>query len=207
GLLNVGTDTFFRDIHQFPPASYQVLPLRDGAAQRIAPARFWLHPFEEGERPGARTVTRDEIRATFLDAVRLRLRSDVPVGVLLSGGIDSSAIVGGIADAGALGQLSVLSVTSDDPAVSEERFIDLMAAHVHLTPQKVNVSAEPLGLLERLGEACWFNDEPVCGVADIAHLRLMELARSQGIKVLLSGQGADEQLGGYNKFTYFWLRD
>src|SRR6185369_16066541 len=64
GLLNVGTDTFFRDIHQFPAASYQVLRLGDGAAQRIAPERFWWHPFEAGERPGSATVTRDEIRAT-----------------------------------------------------------------------------------------------------------------------------------------------
>lgn len=207
GLLNVSEDTFFTGIQQFPPASYQVIDLRRRSESPPKPERFWLHPFEAGEEPTVGRVSPEQLRAVFLDAVTLRLRSDVPVGVLLSGGVDSSAIVGAIAKTRSLDNLTVLSVTSDDPAASEERFIDLMSTFVHVVPKKVNVSNDPLALLNRLSEACWFNDEPVGGVSNIAHLRLMELARSLGIKVVLSGQGADEQLGGYNKFFYFWLQE
>jgi asparagine synthase (glutamine-hydrolysing) len=204
GLLNFGDETFFAGIRQFPAASYQFFDLRDEGRPR-PPERYWRHPVESGEQPEAGRVSVDEIRDTFIDAVKLRLRSDVPVGVLLSGGIDSSSIVGASAALGAIENLTVLSVTSDDPLTNEGPFIDEMARWAGLIPHKVNVSNDPLLLWDRLPDGCWFNDEPVCGVADLAEQRLMELARSRGIKVLLSGQGADEQLGGYTKFLYFWL--
>jgi asparagine synthase (glutamine-hydrolysing) len=207
GLLNFSEGTFFDGVRQFPPASYQVIDLRSTAARFVpAPRRYWRHPYENGEVPAVGRVSADEVRSLFMDAVTLRLRSDVPVGVLLSGGIDSSSIVGAIARTTSLDNLTVLSVTSDDRTLNEEPFVDLMARHVNLTPQKFNVSRDPESLLASVSDACWFNDEPVCGIADIAHLRLMEGARARGIKVLLSGQGADEQLGGYNKFLYFWMQ-
>jgi asparagine synthase (glutamine-hydrolysing) len=211
GLLNFSDNTFFERIEQFPAASYQIIDLRAGLHRWPKTERFWCHPFEAGERPAIGRVSPEEIRAVFLDAVRLRLRSDVPVGVLLSGGVDSSSIVGGIVSDEGVGlgvgvdNLTVLAVTSDDPSANEEPFIDLMARYAHVQPQKVNVSNDPMALLDRVSDACWSNDEPLCGIADVAHRRLMELARCRGIKVLLSGQGADEQLGGYNKFFYFWM--
>ncbi len=185
GLLNFSEDTFFTGVKQFPPASYAVLQLGDGPTIMPEPIRYWFHPFERGETPALGSVTPGQIREIFIDAVKLRLRSDVPVGVLLSGGIDSSSIVGAIADSGALSNLTIFSVTSDDPEANEEPFIDMMARHIQLEPQKINVSNDPLALLGYLSDACWYNDEPVCGVADIAYQRLVELARSQGIKVLL----------------------
>jgi asparagine synthase (glutamine-hydrolysing) len=206
GLLNFSPGTFFNEVHQFPTAAYAVIALRGARPPAIQAVRYWHHPFELGRAPEAGQVAPAEIRELFIDAVRLRLRSDVPVGVLLSGGVDSSAIVGAVAALGQQQNLTVLSVTSNDPRTNEEVHIDRMAAWADVAPKKVNVSAEPLALLDRLADACWFNDEPVCGVADIAELRLMELARSLGLKVLLSGQGADEQLGGYNKFLYFWVQ-
>lgn len=204
GLLNFSEGTFFEGITQFPTASWQVIDLKR-PWRESPPQRYWYHPVERGESPGVGHVRPDEVRELLIDSVRLRLRSDVPVGVLLSGGLDSSSIVGAIADLGVLENVTILSVTSNDRASNEEPFIDEMARHAQLVPQKVNVSSDPLLLWNRLPEACWFNDEPVCGVADLAEQRLMELARSKGIRVLLSGQGADEQLGGYNKFLYFWL--
>jgi asparagine synthase (glutamine-hydrolysing) len=205
GLVDFSEETFFTGIRQFAPGSYQSIDLRYPDRFRYNPVRFWLHPFEKGEVPLPGSVKPDEIRSVFIDAIRLRLRSDVPVGLLLSGGVDSSAILGGIAALKATSGITVLSVTSDDPASNEEPFIDMMGRFAALVPQKVNVSKDPLSLLDRLSDAIWFNDGPVLGASDIAYLRLMEGARARGIKVLLSGQGADEQLGGYNKFFYFWL--
>jgi len=206
GLLNFSDDTFFTGVHQFPAASYMTMSLRAPPVRLPEPRRFWQHPFEAGEDAMVGQVSPVEIRDLFIDGVNLRLRSDVPVGVLLSGGVDSSAIVGAIAQSGALDNVTILSVTSDDRTANEEPFIDRVAEWNRLVPQKVNVSNDPLGLLQRVSKACWYNDEPLTSVAAIAHQRLMEVARSRGIKVLLTGQGADEQLGGYNKFFYFWLR-
>jgi asparagine synthase (glutamine-hydrolysing) len=206
GLLNFCEETFFTGIKEFAPASYQLIDLHSTRDFRYSPQRFWWHPFELGEEPVAGLVKPDEIRSLFLDAVKLRLRSDVPVGILLSGGVDSSAIVGGTTALNMTMGLTILSVTSNDPSVNEELFIDRMARFADLHPQKVNVSKEPMGLLDRMSEATWFNDEPLLGgITNIAYLLLMEKTRALGIKVLLSGQGADEQLGGYNKFFYFWV--
>jgi asparagine synthase (glutamine-hydrolysing) len=203
GLLNFGEQTFFRGIEQFPPASYRTYHL-DRDASRPA-ERFWRHPIELGESPREGAVTPEELRGVFTDAVKLRLRSDVPVGMLLSGGIDSSAILGGIAKLNALENVSTVSMTTGGAAGSEERFIDLMARYVGVQPRKINVSRSPHELLDRLSDATWYNDEPLYGIGNITHLTLMEAARALGITVLLSGQGADEQLGGYNKFFYFYL--
>jgi asparagine synthase (glutamine-hydrolysing) len=206
GLLNFSDQTFFEGIRQFPPGSYQRIDLREDRPKKHHPMRYWQHPYELHEHAEPGRVSPEEVRSLFVDAVRLRLRSDVPLGVLLSGGVDSSSIVGAIASIAALDNLTVLSVTSDDARLNEEPYVDMMARHVNLVPTKINVSRQPAALLDSLSDACWYNDEPVCGIADIAHLRLMERARASGIKVLLSGQGADEQLGGYNKFLYFWMQ-
>jgi asparagine synthase (glutamine-hydrolysing) len=206
GLLDFSNGTFFRGIEQFPAASWARLSLRDGPTWPWTPRRYWKHPAETGEPPEAGRVSPAQLRETFVDSVNLRLRSDVPIGVLLSGGVDSSAIVGAIRSLDALDNVTVLSVTSDDPDANEEPFIDLVARYNRVTPQKVNVSTEPLGLLAEVGDAVWSNDEPLTSIAAVAHQRLMAVARQRGIKVLLTGQGADEQLGGYNKFLYFWLR-
>lgn len=205
GLLNFSSETFFNRIQQFDSASYQFIRLDEIHNFKYISDRYWYHPYELGNVPVQGTVSLEEIRDLFIDAVRLRLRSDVPIGILLSGGVDSSAILGSISKLNLLSNLTILSVTSRDKYCNEEPFIDKMAQFVGSNPIKVNVSNEPLDLLSRLNDAVWFNDEPVCGISDIAYLCLMEEARKSGIKVLLSGQGADEQLGGYNKFFYFWI--
>jgi asparagine synthase (glutamine-hydrolysing) len=205
GVLDFSDETFFDGIRQFPAASYQLIRLGTGDAPGSRVERYWHHPYERGLTAEAGTVSPAAVRDLLVDSVRLRLRSDVPIGVLLSGGLDSSAILGAVARLGSLDNVNVLSVVSTDPAVNEEPFIDLMAASVGVTPQKVDVSRAPGELLDRLAEATWFNDAPIPGMSSLAHMELMQLAAERGMKVLLTGQGSDEQLGGYNKFFYFYL--
>ncbi len=206
GLIDFSERTLFSGVHRFPAASYAVMHLGCGSSHSPQPTRFWLHPFERGETPQVGAVSAQEIRERFVDAVGLHLRSDVPIGVLLSGGLDSSAIVGAAASLGMLSRLSVISVISDDAATNEEKFVDMMATHFNFSPHKVNVSRHAVSMLDHLSDACWYNDGPPSGISDIARLPALELTRSLGIKVLVNGQGADEQLGGYNKFFYFWLQ-
>lgn len=208
-ITDAQPETFFEGIREVPSASYAILNL--GQARLAAPVfqPFWRHPFETGAL-NAQTAVPDaaEVREIFLDAVRVRLRSDVPVGILLSGGVDSSAIVGAAKTAGAIDHLRLLAVVSRDPSSNEEPFIDRMAAHVgarHVN--KFTIDLDPLDTLTSLSDACWHNDQPVVSFSAVAHGHLMRMARQIGTTVILTGQGADEQLGGYNKFFYFYLQD
>jgi asparagine synthase (glutamine-hydrolysing) len=206
GLVDVSNHTLFEDVKQFPAAGVEVIHL-DRTAWTVGSdfRRYWRHPFEMGFEPTRGAVSPGQIRDLFLDAVSLRLRSDVPVGILLSGGLDSSSILGAVAELRSLQDVAVLSVISDDREASEEPFIDAMTAHVGAEAHKFNASTDPLDLLDDLPSACWYNDGPISSLSSLTHLALMKMAKKKRVKVLLTGQGADEQLGGYNKFFYFYL--
>lgn len=161
---------------------------------------YWRHPFEEDLRDISDAPSVEDIREIFIDAVRLHLRSDVPVGILLSGDDDSSSIVGAAKRISALDGLRVLPVVSDDVQSNEEPFIDLMGDYAHCPVLEFRGDHNPVGLLDGLGEACSFNDELVRGSTSIAYRNLMRMAISQNITVLLTGQDSHEQLGGYNEF-------
>lgn len=206
-ITDAQPETFFEGIVQFPSASYAILDIKYPPSQSISYKKYWKHPYELYPNDCSDSPTVEDIREIFIDAVRLRLRSDVPVGVLLSGGLDSSAIVGAAKEIGLLDRLSILSVVSDDVEANEEPFIDLMAKHTKCNVLKYKADNNPVELLDELDDACWFNDEPILGFSSIAHRNMMRIAHSKNITVLLTGQGSDEQLGGYNKYLYFYLLD
>jgi asparagine synthase (glutamine-hydrolysing) len=204
-LVSGQPETLFEGIEAFPAGSYAEIDL--GASSiRIEPKAFWRHPFEIGRAEGP-APTKDEIREVFLDSVRLRLRSDVPVGIMLSGGLDSSAILAAARLAMPDGNLRALSVVSRDPAANEEPYIDRMVAHVGCEITKLQSDDDPVHLWESIEDTVWHYDAPVSDFSNIAHRNIIRHAREQGLVVLLTGQGADEQLGGYNKFLYFYLQD
>jgi len=207
-LTDAQPETFFKGIVQFPPSSFAEVCL-EKPLNRLPPFQtFWTHPYEQGSYADSKPPTMEELRETFIDAVKLRLRSDVPIGLLLSGGLDSSSILGAVRKIGLLDNLRVLSVVSEDIRSNEEPFIDLMASYAGCRVEKFRVEDNPETLLDELPEACWYNDEPIpTGLSSVAHRNLMRLAHEQGVTVLLTGQGSDEQLGGYNKFLYFYLAD
>jgi asparagine synthase (glutamine-hydrolysing) len=202
-LSNTDTQTMFQGIEAVPAGSFARIDLGAGQPALLAPRfqPFWRHPFERGEPLLA--ADPQELCALLQDAVRLRLRSDVPCGLLLSGGLDSSSILAA-AHAQQL-PLQVLSVISQDPASSEEYWVKQMARHCGVDPILIRIDEDPLSILADLDEASRFNDAPLPGLAMVAQQRLMQAASDHGITVLLTGQGADEQLGGYNKFFYFRL--
>lgn len=203
GLLDIGSETFFQGITAFQPGTYQLIDLKE--VDMSDPTPFWLHPFKRGKLET--TKNSSSVKEVLLDSVKIQLRSDVPIAVLLSGGIDSSAITGAATKYLGMGNVATLSVVSDEPDCDESRFISVMAKHVMINPILVNVSTNPLSMLEMIPEATWSNDQPLCGLSDVAHLLLMQQAKKLGFKVLLSGQGADEEFGGYNKFFYFYIQD
>lgn len=210
GLTDFGPATFFEGIEAFPAGCYAEIDLSRHRPDRPQPIRYWRHPFETEQAAGGAGAigaqpSAEEVRETFVDAVRLRLRSDVPVGILLSGGVDSSSILAAARLKGEGGDLTALTVVSDDPVADERAGASLMAERVGVPLLQVNVDQRPTQLLEGLSDACWYNDQPFTTLSVVAHRMVMEQAARLGITVLLTGQGADEQLGGYNKFLYFYL--
>src|SRR5487761_99405 len=206
-LTDTSAKTFFKGIEAVPAGCYADLTLDRPIPGSLQFQAFWRHPYERGVRPeAAYQPDPHELWNLLVDSVGIRLRSDVPVGILLSGGLDSSAMLAA-AKTYAGSRLTALSVVSDDPRSNEEPFIDLMASHAGCDVVKVHIDANPQMLLGELERACWFSDEPVGGFSAVAHRLMMEQARAKGLTVLLTGQGTDEQLGGYNKYLYFYLMD
>ncbi len=134
----------------------------------------------------------------LLQSVRLNLRSDVPLGAALSGGIDSSAIVCAIRHLEPDIPIHTFSFIASDSQVSEERWVDRVNQHVRAVPHKVTVTATELASdLQNLIDT---QGEPFGSTSIYAQYRVFKLAREQGVTVTLDGQGADEMLGGYNGF-------
>jgi len=190
GLLDHSDQTFFAPIATLPPAHYLTI---NAATKTLSPKRYWeINPAAIKTQYGYASPEK-----TFLDllrdSVRLRLRSDVPVGTCLSGGLDSSAIV---ALASRLLPHSINSFSSiySPPGYSEEPFIRLVAqankTNSHFT------SPDPEKFFALLGKIIWHMDEPAAGPGIYSQWFVMELAK-QSVTVLLDGQGGDELFAGY----------
>jgi asparagine synthase (glutamine-hydrolysing) len=200
--------TLYREIRQLPGGHRAVVDLASGAV-KVEP--WWTpeintsrEPFDEAK---AKTYA-EEIHANLEDAVRLRLRSDVPVGTCLSGGIDSSAIVAIVAGlqgrkADDLNGLRTFTAAYPGDAIDEEKWarsvIDQMPCEPHFVYPKVNEFANDLDDL--LGS----HDEIFGSSTVYAQYRVMQLA-SQHVTVVLDGQAADEVFGGYPRHQAAFLR-
>lgn len=141
----------------------------------------------------------------FEDAVRVHMRSDVPVGVHLSGGLDSTAIICAsarirVAD-GAREPLKAFSYIA--PEFDESRYI---ADTIEQTGAlMIRLATDPARLWSVLGEVLRYQDEPIYSMMPLVGYELMRLTRASGVKVVLNGQGADESLAGYpSYFADYW---
>jgi asparagine synthase (glutamine-hydrolysing) len=199
GLVDHTTDTFFRGISKVPAKTNFVICLNTG---RTHTQQYWDYT-----APGPQNVDDpvETFRQLFVDSVRIRLRSDVKVGVLLSGGLDSSAIatvVHGLAG----GKLESYSVVSNDRQYSEEKYIDALCQATGIKNQKLLFQIPDV--LEALERVVYHSDEPFASFSAIAHFKILEKIKQEtDVTVLLSGQGGDETLLGYSKFFFFYIRE
>ncbi len=206
GRTDAAEHTFHRGIRQLPAGSWARVDL-----DRIAPlepVRYWRP--RPGMVPGAESMSFAEaaaaVRERFMESVSLHLRSDVPVGACLSGGIDSSAIVCAMREIGGpQTEIHTFSYVPDDPRVSEERWIDLVARHVGA----IRHTTRPDGasLTRQLDDLIAHQGEPFGSTSIYAQYEVFALAGAAGVKVLLDGQGADELLAGYVGYRITMIRD
>jgi asparagine synthase (glutamine-hydrolysing) len=206
GLSDTSTQTMFKGITQLAGSTYVRLDL--GLPHpKIDPIRYSPPAYPGDGASLSLPDSIEEVRRLFIDSVRVRLRSDVPVGVLLSGGIDSSSIAA-VAQRlrGDAGAPELLSAVSDDARFDETVHINAMERHLKQDAQKIMLRTSAETLVQDLSTVNWINDEPVAGLSALGHYRLMECAKQRGLKVIMSGQGADETFLGYRKYLGFYLQ-
>ncbi len=197
GLTDRGGATLFEGIVQLPPAHYLDLSL--DRPRDVQPVRYW-RPRRDGALQLSFEDAAEKLRELFLDSMRLHLRSDVPLGATLSGGIDSSATVMAMRRIQGNGlELHTFSYIADDPRLSEEKWVDLVGASANAEIHKTRPGHG--GLVEDIDRLIAVQDEPFISTSIFAQLRVFQLAREHGIKVTLDGQGADEYLGGYPTYV------
>lgn len=195
GLTDHVSATLFEDIKQVPPAHYLEV-LLDGPSQSD-PIRYWDVDFTLRADLSLDEAA-ERLRDLFLESIRLHLRSDVPVGSALSGGIDSSAIVMGVRHFHPAAEIHAFSYIPDTRVLSEERWVDAVGKAARAVVHKVRPRAAELATdLEALIRT---QEEPFGSSSVYAQYRVFGLAREAGIKVMLDGQGADELLGGYRYY-------
>lgn len=201
GTVNHTNATFFEGIQAFPPAHFALIDPEDPV--NVKPVRFWNY-----SDPAAEDITQAEADAEFSrllkDAVRIRMRSDVPVGSCLSGGLDSSSIVA-LAAKEHEGQFHTFTSCFEDKRFDERHWAELVNLRVRTLAHYVMPSLE--GFVDDLSQLIWHQEEPFASASIFAQWCIMREARAAGIPVLLDGQGADEVLCGYRKFTIYFLRE
>lgn len=192
-------ETFFEGIWQVKPRHSLVMNLVTGDTKEEP---YWN--FGQEEVPQEESDILSRFRELFVDAVRIRLRSDVPVGVLVSGGLDSSSIA--VAANAMQDNIQCFGVAAKDPRYSEERFIDILQGKGRLNIQKFRPRSQESW--EALEEVVWYQDEPFGGLNVVLHERMLNtIHQNTDITVILSGQGGDEVLGGYRKYFLFYLKE
>jgi len=206
--LDHSKDTFFEGIRQLPPAHTLTVDTQ------VMVQRYWDLPPPGWDGLSMRDAA-ERFQHLFRDAVRLRLRSDVPIGTCLSGGLDSSSIVCVANDLmfvehavarELIGERQkTFSSCFEDPAYDERQFIrpvvERTGAESHYT------FPDPKELAVSVSQLVWQQDEPFGSTSIFAQWNVMRLAAQRGVKVLLDGQGADELLAGYHGFFGAFFAD
>ena len=198
------TATFFEDCHSLPHACFMKLSVADCTLK--TPVVYYTPGASAVEHTGREEAV-EKFSALFYTAVKRRLRSDVPVGSSLSGGIDSSLIVTVIDQLlkGKGQPQKTFSAVFPGFEKDESRFMKMVGATTQTEPHYIFPTAG--GLLQHISTVCYHQEEPFTSSSVYAQYCVMEDARRNNVTVLLDGQGADEYLAGYPFFLTAYFND
>jgi asparagine synthase (glutamine-hydrolysing) len=212
GLLqnvNDRGETFYRDIFTLENSHYIRL---DTGNIRVEKTRYWDIEPRPGKMQSGKPLVREEaameeFRELLNGSIRRRLRSDVPVGSSLSGGLDSSLIV--CQASGLLKEknrrLQTFSARFPSFAKDEGTYMQMAVERAQADPFYVYPSGDDLA--RKIKEAYYYQEEPFGSASILAQYDLMRAAGERGVTVLLDGQGADEILGGYRHYYPPYIRE
>ena len=193
-----GEDTLLKDVHKLAPGHY--LLVRDGKVQI---RQYWdLKFFKPTDSPSVKDVE-NKLSNLLSESVELHMIADVPVGILLSGGVDSTAVLSCAAER-TKKEISSYTVGFSDPGCVDERPYAKLASEVFDTRHH-ELTLSAADFTEFLPKYVWHMEEPVCEPPAIALYYVSKLARNH-VKVLLSGEGGDEAFAGYNNYrSILWM--
>ncbi|MBU1043559.1 MAG: asparagine synthase (glutamine-hydrolyzing) [Candidatus Omnitrophica bacterium] len=198
---NIGSQTVFKGINELPPAHF--LLAKDGD---IKIERYWDIDFSRMDAP-KENISEDEYAEQLLDllkdAARLRLRADVPVAAYLSGGLDSSFITA-LVTKHFNNHLKTFSVAFEDKDYDESGFQHKMQSCLGTEHKEIRCSYSDIG--EVMPEVIWHTEKPLIRTAPAPLFMLSKLVRDNNMKVVLTGEGADEILAGYDIFREMKIR-
>jgi asparagine synthase (glutamine-hydrolysing) len=200
--IDAGEETPFAGIRALPPAHCLTYVPATGS---LSISRYWaLDPDDRTSLPDDEAYA-ERFRELLSDSVRIRLRSDVPVGSSLSGGLDSSSVVCLMARELTGGTQKTFSARFDDARYDEGPYIE----RVNLWAGTVGseVFPNPSSLPSEMNRLVWHQEEPFFSTSIYAQWCVMRLAKVEGVTVLLDGQGGDETLAGYQTYYGPHFRD
>ena len=197
------SQTFYKYIFSLPPAHFLSFDVK---SNHLLIEKYWDIDKQAQEKINEEEAM-DILENLFTTSVSRRLRSDVPVGASLSGGLDSSSIVYYIQKllAGNSEKLKTFSAIFPGFEKDERKYIHQVASAFNLESHTTIPSA--LSLLTDFEKLCYHQEEPFPSSSIYAQYKVFELAKTQNIKVLLDGQGADETLAGYHKYIHWYLQE
>ena len=205
GSFDHSPQTFFSAVQKLPPGHTAILDLR---AEGLRLQCYYRPQPKADDRIGMSEAA-SRFRELLTDSVRLQLRSDVEVGSCLSGGLDSSSIVSlmssQLRQEGKAHQQRTFSAHFEEPEANELAYTRQAIAAAGVESHFVYPQVE--SLLSDLDSLVWHQDEPFGSTSIFSQWCVYRLAREQGVKVLLDGQGADEQLSGYVGFYPIYLAE
>jgi asparagine synthase (glutamine-hydrolysing) len=191
-----GEETLFKNIYKLAPGS--CMTIKDG---KVKTRQYWDLKFAPAER--SMQQAEQELMGMLEESVRLHMISDVPVGFLLSGGVDSTAMLG-LAVGKTDKTLNSFTIGFSAPGIADERPFAAMAAKRYGSEHhEMTINAQDF--MDFLPKFAWHMEEPVCEPPAVALYYVSRMAKDH-VKVLISGEGGDEAFAGYPNYRNFlWL--
>jgi asparagine synthase (glutamine-hydrolysing) len=186
--------TFYSGIRKLMPGHWMEV----GASGQVRIERYWDLPVTQDEPPRPESYYIETYRAMLEQAVEGHLMSDVPLGVFLSGGVDSSAVAALMTKI-RRAPVETFSVGYTEDAYSELPYARAVAKHLNSLHHEVHVSQQDF--FDSLPHLIWHEDEPIVWPSSVPLYFVAQLAHER-VKVVLTGEGADETLAGYSRYAF-----
>jgi asparagine synthase (glutamine-hydrolysing) len=202
----ISPDTPFEDIYELPPGHHMRV-----SSSKIQIEKYWSldFPFDGNTNTSSLPDLVEEFNVLLKDAVKIRLRADVPVGAYLSGGLDSSVTTSLIHEINP-DILNTFSIGFKDKAFDETAY--QLEAVRYFNTNHTAFECTPTEIAEQFSNTVWHTEFPILRTAPTPMFILSKKVRERNIKVIITGEGADEFLGGYNifkesKIRRFWAKE
>lgn len=198
------SETFFNGITRLPHSHYLLINTQTLV---IKTERYWDIKKDFTDHTITEEKATEKFRELFYTSVSRRLRSDVPVGSSLSGGLDSSAVVAVIDDLNKSKSIRQSTFSAIFPGFEkdESHYINMLLSGLNVDPHFVAPDADTM--LKELGNCFYHQEEPFGSASILAQYEVQKLAKQHNVTVLLDGQGADEILAGYHPFYSAFFKE